>query len=193
MPPAPLQTFSHDGWWWWNGQRWLPAYSADRMWRFDGIRWKRNTRRPPRWLVSSGIVWLCLLGSWLLVGTILLAASAPGDITVAEGIVIASLAALALIATVSWGAFLGRRRATIWLWPAAAVGTAVELFFYVTAMLAAPVVDGAADQDTAAGAGLALLAIPTALLILVLLWLGAGIGCLSRVIKRPPVWGATPS
>jgi hypothetical protein len=85
----------------------------------------------PRWLVRSGIVWLRLLGSWLLVGTILLAASAPGDITVAEGIVIASLAALALIATVSWGAFLGRRRATIWLWPAAAVGTAVQFQAFV--------------------------------------------------------------
>lgn len=46
-------------------------------------------------------------------------------------------------------------------------------------MLAAPAPDGS-EQNTAAGAEVALLTVPTALIILALLWLGAGLGVLSR-------------
>jgi hypothetical protein len=55
---------------------------------------------------------------------------------------------------------------------------------YVSAMLAAPQSPGSADNDTAAGAGVVLLTIPTAVIILILLWLGAALGALSRVIAR---------
>lgn len=64
----------------------------------------------------------------------------------------------------------------------------MQLFTYLTAMLAAPQSPDAADNDISAGAGLVVLAIPTGLLILALLWLGAAIGALSRILGRrgPP-------
>jgi hypothetical protein len=60
----------------------------------------------------------------------------------------------------------------------------VQLFTYVLAMLAAPQSPGADDNDISAGAGFVILAIPTALLLLALLWLGAAVGALSRVVRR---------
>jgi hypothetical protein len=61
----------------------------------------------------------------------------------------------------------------------------VQLFTYLTAMLAAHQSPGDANNDNAAGAGLVILALPTATLILALLWLGAGIGALSRIFIKP--------
>lgn len=184
MPPLPLTALSRDGRWWWNGQHWLPAYTPDQMWRFDGSHWRPANRsnRPPNWLVASGLVWLGLLVSWLFVGTIFLAVASPSAPGTVPGIIILSLASIGLLATPTWGYLVGRRRATKWLWPAAAIGSALQLAFYVTAMLAAPSTDGS-EQDTAAGAGLVILAIPTALAILTLLWIGAGLGALSRKFK----------
>ena len=31
--------FSDDGYWWWDGTRWLPAISEDGRWRWDGRQW----------------------------------------------------------------------------------------------------------------------------------------------------------
>jgi hypothetical protein len=147
----------------------------------------RSRSRPPRWVVVSGLVWLSGLASWLLAGTVFLAVSSPGDPGRVAIVVIAILAAVAVLATLAWGCLVGRRRATVWLSPAVAAGTAVQLFTYVTAMLAAPQGPGDANNDNAGGAGLAILAVPTAMLILALLWLGAGIGALSRIfIKSRP-------
>lgn len=191
MPPPPESVISSDGQWWWDGMQWLAAYTPDRKWRFDGRQWRpaNSRRRPPRWLVATGVVWLCGVASWLIAGTIFLAASSPDEpgrgAAIVSVSVIASLAAVAVLATLAWGYLVGRRRATVWLWPAAAAGTAVELFSYATAMLAVPQSPGDANNDNAAGAGLAILAVPTALLILALLWLGAGIGALSRVVRKP--------
>lgn len=187
-PPPPASAFSYDGLWWWDGTRWLPAYTPNRKWRFDGYQWQPATARarPPRWLMVTGIVWLSCVASWMTAGTIFLAVSSPGDPGLEALIVIIGLAAIAVLATVAWGFLVGRRRATAWLWPAAAAGTAVQMFTYVTAMLAAPQSPRDANNDTAAGAGLVFLTIPTGILILVLLWLGAGIGALSRILLKPP-------
>jgi hypothetical protein len=31
--------FSPDGFWWWDGASWRPAYSQDRLWRWTGVSW----------------------------------------------------------------------------------------------------------------------------------------------------------
>jgi hypothetical protein len=141
-------------------------------------------RRPkrPRWLTITGLVWLIASAAWLVVATVLLAVSAPETPDRTAGIIILVFGALGALATAAWGCLVGRMAATRWLWQAAAIGTGVQLFFYVTAMLAAPSTDGDSN-DTAAGAGIVILTMPTAVLILLLLWMGAAIGALSRKIK----------
>jgi hypothetical protein len=180
MPP-PRPVLSHDAAWWWDGERWLPVISADGAYRFDGMRWRR-VRRLPRWLAISGLIWLVALASWLLVGTVFLAVG-PVNGSITELSIIGGLGLVAIVATIAWGALVAWRGETRWLWAAAGVGTAVQLFCYVTAMLAAPTDPGSADNDTAAGAGVVLLAIPTAVIILTLLWLGAALGALTRVVR----------
>jgi hypothetical protein len=182
--PAPSPVLSDDAAWWWNGERWLPTMSSDGTHRFDGTRWQR-VRRPPRWFVISGLIWLVALASWLLAGTVFLAVG-PVDGSVTELAVIGGLALVAVISTIAWGAFVAWRGETRRLWAAALAGTVVQLIFYVSAMLAAPQTPDSADNDTAAGAGVVLLAIPTAVVILALLWLGAGLGALIRIARARP-------
>ncbi|HJQ00348.1 MAG TPA: hypothetical protein VJ851_02000 [Jatrophihabitans sp.] len=135
-------------------------------------------------MATSGLIWLLTLASWLIAGAVfLVAGSADGSI--AELVVIGGLAVVAVLATIGWGALVARRRATRWLWPAALAGTTVQMMTYVIAMLAAPQSPGSADNDTAAGAGIVLLTIPTAVIILILLWFGAALGALSRLVVRP--------
>ena len=31
--------FSADGFWWWDGAEWRPAFSQDRLWRWTGQGW----------------------------------------------------------------------------------------------------------------------------------------------------------
>lgn len=187
--PAPgTGAFSPDGRWWWDGRQWLPAYTPDLLWHFDGYRWVPvpQRARPPRWLLRSGLLWLAALAAWLLYGAGVLAAdggSTPGRVAFDA---LVGLAGVAVLATCAWGFLVGRRRATRWLWQAAAVGTGVQMGCYGVAMLAAPSPDGS-EQDNAAGAGMAILTIPTALILLALLWFGAGFGVLSRRIRQPDV------
>jgi hypothetical protein len=198
MPEPPMTGFSANGYWWWDGRQWLPAFTPDRLWRFTGERWVRVSprSRPPRWLVVTGLGWLAALVGWLLYGAVMLAILGeddPGRLTV---YVLLGLAAVAVLATVGWGFLVGRRRASRWLWKAAAVGTAALMFSYAVAMLAAPAsadstttsaaAEAAADstQDIAAGAGVVILIVPTAVIVLALLWFGAGLGALSRRVNR---------
>src|SRR6202163_4326937 len=52
-PPAGGQTrFSADGFWWWDGTQWRPAYSQDRLWHWNGQAWE--PARPPADPSSSG-------------------------------------------------------------------------------------------------------------------------------------------
>lgn len=78
------------------------------------------------------------------------------------------------------GWFLGR--ADRWLFVGALTLYVWGLFMfgYVAAMLMMPVTPGAADDDTAAGAGVVLLAVPALLIVAILVGLGAGAGALVR-------------
>ncbi len=79
--------------------------------------------------------------------------------------IMAGLAAFAALATIVWGALVGRRREHYWLWLAGAAGTGTLMLGYAIAMLASPA-DGAADNDNAAGAGVAIFLVPTAAIVL---------------------------
>lgn len=170
--------------------------SSDRRWIWNGVQWvplwvnpAGSRRQPPRWLTITAPLWLIALSAWEFVAIGLLIGSPPAPRgPVSPGVrtdlqVIAGLGCLAVLATIGWGALVGHRREFYWLWIAAAAGTAVLLFGYVVAMLASPSTSGA-DNDNAAGAGVVILAIPTAAAVITLLWLGAGIGALSRRLQR---------
>jgi len=182
MPPPLVPVLSQDFAWWWNGERWLPTISADGGYRFDGAHWRR-VRQLPQWVAMSGLIWLLTVASWALAGAVFLSFGAA-DGSVAALVVIGGLAVLAVLATIGWGAFVAWRGATRWLWHAAVAGTTVQMTTYVIAMLSVPQSPGSADNDTAAGAGVVLLSLPTAVIILTLLWLGAALGALSHVIAR---------
>jgi hypothetical protein len=170
---------SPDRRWIWNGQQWLPTWVSPA--RAEG-------RKPPRWLLVTGAAWIVCLSAWMVVGFALIAAGPP-DVGVVNdqqrsGLeIMAGLAAFAVLTTIVWGALVGRRREHYWLWLAGAAGTGVLMLGYAMAMVGAPT-DGAADNDNAAGAGVAIFILPTAAIVLGLLWLGAGIGLLSRLIVR---------
>jgi hypothetical protein len=174
---------SADGRWIWDGRRWAPT--------FGFVVPSSPPRRLPRWLLATGPVWLVSLSAWVFVASaLLLPKASTGTRMTARGVqgdleIVLGLACFAVAATIAWGALLGRRRAFHWLWIAAAVGTFTLMFGYVVAMLASPQQNVGADNDNAAGAGVAILTIPTAAAVLALLWLGAGIGLLSRVMWRP--------
>lgn len=179
--PVPGTSFSSDGKWWWDGRQWFPAVTADLKWWFDGTSWRPANKRirPPKWVWVTGIIWALALGIWLLAAAAFVATALPGDPGPPAVGVVLTLAGIAALGTLVWGFFLGRERQTRWIWFAALIGTAVELFGYASVMLAAPNADGN-DQDTAAAAGAVIVSIPTMLLILALLWTGAGLGILSR-------------
>jgi hypothetical protein len=172
---------SPDRRWIWNGQQWLPTWARPTS---------ANSRKPSRWLLITGVVWIVCLSAWMVVGISLIAGTPPqADGVVSDQVrgsleLMVGLATFAALATIVWGALVGRRREHYWLWIAGAVGTGALMLGYVIAMFATPT-NGASDNDNAAGAGVAIVVLPTAALVLILLWLGAGIGLLSRLIDRP--------
>jgi hypothetical protein len=79
-PQASVQTrFSADGFWWWDGAQWRPAYSQDRLWRWTGQAWEPTARPSPVPGSGSGaggaagIVVGMVLGTIVLVGLMALA------------------------------------------------------------------------------------------------------------------------
>jgi len=109
----------------------------------------------------------------LIVAAVQLVADYPASPSSTKTGVVMGFAGLALAATAGWGFVLGRHR--LWSWISVPVGMVVEMVFYEMAMLAVPGPNGE-DQDTAASAGLVILTVPTALLLLGLLWFRAGSG-----------------
>ncbi len=58
QPPGHVQlpnTFSPDGYWWWDGVAWKPALSPDGLWRWSGQAWiPAGTALPSRRGLSTG-------------------------------------------------------------------------------------------------------------------------------------------
>lgn len=184
MTTGPRGQHSPDGAHWWTGAGWVTAWSPDRRWWFDGTKWVRPSR--PRLLSRNDFV---IPGIWGLgvVAAIALAidlahrrqsTSGPRG----EFWALWAVGALALIGTPITGFVAGRRPRAVerlllcagYIW----FGFAAT---YTAAMLAQPVLP-TDTNDTAAGAGLAILGIPAGVAIAVLL----GLGALARWRPRRP-------
>ncbi len=63
---VPVGSLSHDGWWMWDGARWVPAVSPNGAWRWNGLQWialgRPRTLWQPPWMRTHTIA----LGVWLL-------------------------------------------------------------------------------------------------------------------------------
>lgn len=165
------QRLSADGLWWFDGASWLPTISADGLWRWNGHAWVSTRRRPtlPRWAKFCGASWLVLLGAWL--AFLVIAAGGTSDLPDWAAAPTIVLAAIAVLATLGWGAVLGKLKAWRTLAKSAPVGAAVLCFWYVVAMISSN--DPTADD--AAGAGLVLLGVPALIVVVLLLGIGGGL------------------
>ncbi|WP_415854025.1 hypothetical protein [Sinomonas sp. G460-2] len=169
--------------WFWDGYRWVPAFSPDRRWRFDGHAWRStNTwRRPSTWVLVGCPVWALALLVWGPIAVVTLR-DPNGDVTRdAGGILVAILIGLA-IATAAVGFLFGATTQLRWVWFAAILGTWAQLAGYVVSMLMQPQPGGV--EDDAAGAGVVIFSMPVLLAVTGLLWAGAGAGWLVRVARR---------
>ncbi len=179
---ATSHPFSPDGNWWWSGEAWVPVQSKDKRWRWTGVCWQRVRRLVwAPWMTVVAVLWFLALGAWVpAVGltNAIAKATAPvvGSLAVSGGI--------ALGMTVVVGFLLGRRGWWRHLGLAVLGGTGALLFWYVVAMIAfADPNDPTADN--AAAVGVIIFAIPTLLIIALLLGVGAGLGRLSRRFGYP--------
>ncbi|MCL2794217.1 MAG: hypothetical protein FWD85_02790 [Microbacteriaceae bacterium] len=182
MPQVPSNgPFSEDGYWWWDGAQWRPAFSADRKWRFDGTTWQRvggvAWRWAPVWQVLCAAIWCLGLAVWMPITVPLFntdPASVPGSLFVL-------ILGTPTVAGLALGYAIGRTAPLYWVWIFAAPATLAQLFGYVQGMLEAPQPGGA--EDIAAGAGVGILFVPVSAALLGLLWAGAGVAHWLRLAR----------
>lgn len=162
--------FSADGLWWFDGSTWLPTISPDGRRRWNGHSWVPTGRPPlPRRAKFCGAAWLVLLGAWLAFLTI--AADGRSDLPGWAAAPTIVLVAIAVLATLGWGAVLGQLSAWRTLAKSAPAGAAVLYFWYVVAMVSSN--DPTADD--AAAVGLVVLGVPAVIVVALLLGIGGGL------------------
>jgi Protein of unknown function (DUF2510) len=164
---------------WWDGTQWTSIVRAlDHRLRWTGTRWVGVSRFAdvPKWMRCYSCVWAFLFGLWLPVTVWMHEGGASPRATIAWGLV---LGGLSLIGTLVLGFALGRTRRWHDFGLAVAVGTVAMMLCYGVAMLSIPDPDN--SNDIAAGAGIATFVVPTALVLAVVLGIGA---LLDRVIRR---------
>jgi ABC-type Na+ efflux pump permease subunit len=177
------------------GQRWA---SPDGRWRWDGTRWlptaappglpppPGTTRGPsvkpgtwlgrptwPLWVVFVHCAWLAGLTMWLAVLIAVADKIGPdGHLSHTVGGIVVALAALGMLTTIWFGGWLAAQRRWTQLLIAPVLGCCALVFWYVIAFSILQPNDPQADNE--AGAGVAILGVPTFVLIAALLGLGAG-------------------
>lgn len=173
--PEPASRFSPDGLWWFDGSAWRPTTSPDGHWRWTGQAWVPARRASlPRWVKVCRVVWLVLLGAWLLFLTL----AARGTSTVPGWAVLPTIAlgAVAVLSTLVWGAVLGKLRSWRTVATSAPAGAGVLALWYVVAMVSS----NDPTADNAAGVGVVMLGIPALVLVALLLVVGGAVGAAFR-------------
>lgn len=172
--PAAAVHYSPDGAWWWDGAAWKPAVARRTPFRLTLAETMVAALYVPLWV--AGVVW-CVVA-------VPAANSASPDIPAAlvvTGIGIVATAAVGALVASLWLGARGRWVVALLLtaWVCAWFAT-----LYVAAMLAVPVPEGQPDvQDDAAGAGVVLLFIPTAVVVAAITGLGTAVGAVYRRIR----------
>lgn len=160
--------------------RWVPAWSADRARWFDGAQWV-PTYRPkgggprdwPRRIVVPVVMWLLVLSAFPTAVLVAVNGLPAGQVIPDDTLrLLAIVGAVCLAPTPLLGFWLGRDGRwlqTLWV---AAIGTGLLTAWYV-ALFLADQSDPSADNE--AGAGVAILSLPTFVALLGLLGLGGGV------------------
>ena len=181
--------------WFWDGRQWC-RLSPDGRWHWDGARWNPTPSTPPplaapdpklserlkklpRWLVWRWAAWFPCLVAWIPI--LYLAAEHHARTT--SLIVLASVfGGAAVVSTVALGSSLGRRRAWGYLGWSILVGAVFLGLFLWGAAGASQPANGQDDQGAGLGAMLVLVAcvIP----VVLMLYVGGGLGALVRRIGR---------
>lgn len=169
---------SADRAWWWDGSRWLPAWSPDRCWWFNGAFWVPVSRPAPLVRCRADAIILAVRPSIAVAAAVLSLyilrrtrpGHAPGELLALGVVGVLAVIALpvsgyvAAVPLCAIGRYLGLV-AYVWF---------LTMGVYCLAMLAsAP--PGGPDTDTAAGAGLVILSVPVALVIAILAALGVAV------------------
>jgi hypothetical protein len=123
--------------------------------------------------------------AWVLIGVWLpvllneaITAKPPLKALLATGLL---LGALAVLVSICWGLVLALLRRWRWILVSAAAGTAVLLGWYVTVMISTNINDPQVDNE--AGAGIAILSVPTLVSVGLLLSVGGGLGSTYRRLR----------
>jgi hypothetical protein len=154
------------------------------------LRWVQWVRRRaftlewPTWLIICLAAWLIALAAWLPVTVAILKAMDPAQRGGhADDVAIVTSIMVAVVLCLVWGFTLGWVRYWTHVLLSTALGTVALMLSYVGAMIAA-----ASPTDTtvdnATGAGVVIIAVPTFVVLAVLLAVGAGLGRLARYPLR---------
>jgi hypothetical protein len=159
---GPVGALSHDGWWMWDGARWVSAVSPDGRWRWNGCSWVPSTtaRRAlwqPVWRRSDSVA----VAGWLLavpcvLALVIVAVARLGYLT-PTGVFVAVVVAYGVWAFI--GGAVVRTRGRWWeiLLVAAALIAFIGLVDMILFAIAAAIGPNHAGDDDGVAAGLAIL------------------------------------
>jgi hypothetical protein len=172
IPPA----ISSDQRWYWDGVAWLPTPVPLAKWRWDGDGWVRKSwwKDLPRGLKSGGFAWLLCLIVWIPI------AETVGGRHFSHARMAATIAfaALAVVATVVFGGWLGFKR--YWRYVSRSYLVGIGLVSGVIFFAFENAVPPNAPDDPGVGLGALVAAVAVSPVIGLLLWSGGGIGALVR-------------
>lgn len=173
---------SPDGAYWWTGEQWVPAWSADRRWWFDGRAWVPAAPRDSLLARADRVVaglWVAFaLVAMVEFGYVAHKGEGASKGWIAPLIGTAGVWVLAVIAT----GYVAGRAPLAWPRLCLAFGflCLIAGVVYVESMLATT----DANNDIEAGSGVVVLGVPAAALIALLLGLGALIRWAVAAIRR---------
>jgi hypothetical protein len=173
------------------------ARTADGCWEWTGEAWTRNlTRRGearpltdgsswPIKVVIAHLGWLVALALWVIALTAVALAIGPnGHPAPAVGITLWALVAIAIGATVCFGGWLASQRRWRQLGFAAVMGAIFLLAWFAIAAAALDTANPQPGVDDATAVGLMFAAVPTFMLLALLLGVGSLVAVSAQTVRR---------